>query len=231
MLYWLGGEGDRLRAAFADVFGAHVRPFGTRSTRAGGLSDGNEGTQWNAGYNPDTGAHWIGVNLEGMQYDDWPIARLIERELRTPTLPALARQERDAGPVCLRWMRDHWQVSSRPPIHEKRIAPTPILLGELTEDVWRQALEGAQACLNPHRNRRGRAVQRVTLTRSRQVREGEVTPHLTIGITSRGPTDWPSFLADGKARLQPFYNWTVARSSISPQGVESASRYGSCRNS
>ena len=28
----------------------------------------------------------LGVNLEGMKYDDWPVARLIERELSRPLL-------------------------------------------------------------------------------------------------------------------------------------------------
>lgn len=34
------------------------------------------------------GAAWLGVNLEGMKYDGWPVARLIERELSRPLLLA-----------------------------------------------------------------------------------------------------------------------------------------------
>ncbi|MYA44598.1 MAG: hypothetical protein F4Z31_22965 [Gemmatimonadetes bacterium] len=51
-----------------------------------GLSDGNEGVQWNAGYRPGDGFVWLGLNLEGMQYDDWPVARLLEREIGRPLL-------------------------------------------------------------------------------------------------------------------------------------------------
>ncbi|MDE0234381.1 MAG: hypothetical protein OXM62_05190 [bacterium] len=51
-----------------------------------GISDGNEGVQWNAGYYSHDGAVWLGVNLEGMKYDDWPVARLIEREISRPLI-------------------------------------------------------------------------------------------------------------------------------------------------
>jgi len=44
-----------------------------------GTSDGNEGVQWNSSYRPGDGFVWLGVNLEGMGYDDWPVARRIER--------------------------------------------------------------------------------------------------------------------------------------------------------
>ena len=30
--------------------------------------------QWNAGYYPRNSAVWLGVNLEGMKYDGWPVA-------------------------------------------------------------------------------------------------------------------------------------------------------------
>jgi len=33
-----------------------------------------------------TASTGLGVNLEGMQYDDWPVARLIEREIARPLL-------------------------------------------------------------------------------------------------------------------------------------------------
>ncbi|MDE2795442.1 MAG: hypothetical protein OXL34_11540 [Gemmatimonadota bacterium] len=49
-----------------------------------GVSDGIEGVQWNAGCRARDGTVWLGVNLEGIKYDDWPVARLIERELSRP---------------------------------------------------------------------------------------------------------------------------------------------------
>ena len=54
--------------------------FGSPSRGVLGISDGNEGVQWNAGYRPGDGFVRLGVNLEGMRYDDWPVARLIEQE-------------------------------------------------------------------------------------------------------------------------------------------------------
>ena len=46
----------------------------------------DDGVQRNAGYRPGDGFVWLGVNLEGMRYDDWPVARLIERGISRPLL-------------------------------------------------------------------------------------------------------------------------------------------------
>ena len=47
-------------------FGCCGTDFGSPSRGVLGISDGNDGVQWNAGYRPD-GFVWPGVNLEGMQ--------------------------------------------------------------------------------------------------------------------------------------------------------------------
>jgi hypothetical protein len=135
MLDLLGTEGEQLQEAFIRVFGEVYRPFGNRG-RVSGLSDGNQGVQWNAGYDPRNGRRWVGVNLEGMQYQDWPVAKLIRRELRRPTLPDLVQRLDATDPVEVRWRRDYWQAASRPPIEEREIAPTPILASRLTEELW-----------------------------------------------------------------------------------------------
>jgi hypothetical protein len=208
MLDWLGREGDELRKAFADVFRAQPRPFGKRSTHIGGVSDGNAGVQWNAGYDPRDGRRWLGVNLEGMQYDGWPIARLINRELRRPTLPELIEQLGDTDPITLLLTRDYWQATSRPAIREREISPTPLLLSQLTAARWREALDGAAKCLDPAPGRRGRAVQRVTLAASGRTVEGPVSPHLTFTLETERRIPWAEFLADARARLEPLYRWT-----------------------
>ena len=77
---------DALKSCFRDVFECRGREFGSLSRGVLGISDGNEGVQWNAGYYPRDGAVWLGVNLEGMKYDDWPVTRLIEREISRPLL-------------------------------------------------------------------------------------------------------------------------------------------------
>lgn len=86
MLEWLGDEGDRLRQAFIATFGQRCRAFGNQSTSIGGVSDDAEGVQWNASYDPRDLRKWVSVNLEGMEYDGWPVARLIRRELTNPKL-------------------------------------------------------------------------------------------------------------------------------------------------
>ena len=66
-----------LKALFRDTFQCRGRDFGSPSRGVLGISDGNEGVQWNAGYYPRDGAVWLGVNLEGMKYDDWPVTRRV----------------------------------------------------------------------------------------------------------------------------------------------------------
>ena len=105
---------DALKSRFRDVFGCRGREFGSLSRGVLGISDGNEGVQWNAGYYPRDGAVWLGVNLEGMKYDDWPVARLIEREISRPLL--LTRYRRKVArpdKVTVLWARDAWQYSAR----------------------------------------------------------------------------------------------------------------------
>ena len=46
------------------------RDFGSPSRGVLGIADGNDGVQWNAGYRPGDGFVWLGVNLEGMKYND-----------------------------------------------------------------------------------------------------------------------------------------------------------------
>src|SRR5689334_6111475 len=89
MLDWLGDEGDRLREAFINSFGPRCEPFGKQSTWIGGVSDGAEGVQWNASFDPRDERQWVSVNLEGIEYNDWPVARLIRRELATRSFSAL----------------------------------------------------------------------------------------------------------------------------------------------
>jgi hypothetical protein len=210
MLDWFGPEGDRLTAAFKTTFGAAPRPFGTRSMPVGGVSDGAEGVQWNAKYDPRDRRQWASVNLEGMKYSGWPVARLIQRELRHPTLPALAARAGDPEGIEVRWRRDYWQASARPRILEADIGPTPIALRELTEAAWRQALEGARDCLEWQPNIR-RARQRVTLAAAYTAVEGDVSPHLTITLVAERYRPWDEFLDETRRRLRPFYDWARER--------------------
>jgi hypothetical protein len=209
VLDWLGAEGDALRVGFAAVFGPRVRAFGKQSTWIGGLSDGHDGVQWNAGYDPRDGRRWVGVNLEGMQYDGWPIARLIRCEMRSAQLPEIASALGHAGDIEILWLRDYWQASARPSIKERFIHPTPIQLRRLTPALWHEALLGALTCLDQKRGYLGRATQRVTLVPSMRVIDGPVSPHLTIEYQAAGHVSWREFLYEGKQRLTPVYDWAT----------------------
>jgi hypothetical protein len=210
MLDWLGAEGDQLRIAFTKVFGSRWRAFGTQALQVGGFSDGKEGVQWNVAFDPRDGRQWVGVNLEGMQYDDWPVARLIERELKTRSLLDVVHANAGLTDVTLLWRRDYWQANSRPEIQERDISPTPIKLGDLTESEWQASLTEARDCLDGRRKRRGRAVQTVTLANGEQV-QGNVSPHLTFTYTASERTEWESLFRDARARMQPLYDWTYKR--------------------
>ena len=164
---------------FKALFGIDGRLFGSPSLGVLGISDGNEGVQWNAWYSQREQTAWLGVNLEGLKYDDWPVARLIERELSHPQLLTDYRVK-VASPelVTVIWSRDAWQVASRAPIVESRLPPTPITLDQLGPDGWANALGNARECLDPERQYRGRRAITVTLRRSGQKVERQVSPHL-----------------------------------------------------
>lgn len=215
MLEWLGREGEELHRAFRRVFGEGF-PFGSPAIRIGGLSDGNGGVQWNAAFDPQSEKKWVGVNLEGLKYDGWPVARLIRRELESPTLPALARRLDDAERIEVLWARDFWQATARPRILEGQIRPTPIRLSRLGEEAWHRALDGALACLDETRDFLGRATQQVTLESDRRRVEGPVSPHLTFKLPMEGTHSWESFLQDAKRRMQPLHDWAGERTALTP---------------
>ncbi len=207
---------DALKSRFRDVFGCRGREFGSLSRGVLGISDGNEGVQWNAGYYPRDGAVWLGVNLEGMKYDDWPVARLIEREISRPLL--LTRYRRKVArpdKVTVLWARDAWQCSARRRIKEANLAPTPIALDRLDGQGWADALGGARECLDPRRQHRGRRKVPVTLLPSKQHHwerqvEMDVSPHLKI----RMPLAEITVRAMRQARdnLEALYGFVAERS-------------------
>ena len=204
---------DALKSCFRDVFGCRGREFGSRSRGVLGISDGNEGVQRNAGYYPRAGAVWLGVNLEGMKYDDWPVARLIEREISRPLLLTQYRRK-VARPdkVTVLWTRDAWQYSARPRIKEANLAPTPSALDRLDGQGWEDALRGARECLNPRKKHRGRKKVPVTLLpskrhpRERQV-EMDVSPHLRIRTPLAEIT--PRAMWEGRDNLEALYGFVA----------------------
>jgi hypothetical protein len=212
MLEWLGRDGTALRNAFEATFGCEGRSFGSPSLHIGGVSDDSAGVQWNLAWDPRDGTQYLGVNLEGLQYVDWPVARLILNELESPQLLALRDLDTESRPVTAWWRRDYWQVASRPRIVEHNLGQTPIRLGQLTEEIWREALCAALACLDHQRSRRGRATQAVTLEASGRRVAGPVSPHLQLLYSAKGMA-WNRFVAEGRNHLRPIHDWALRRSS------------------
>ncbi|CAN5642557.1 hypothetical protein BH23CHL2_BH23CHL2_19410 [soil metagenome] len=206
-----------LREAFIEIFHpANPQPFGSQALRYQGLSDGNEGVQWNAWIErmaTGTPIAWLGVNLEGKQYRDWPIARLIQRELTDPKLITLRDDLRQPEEITVHWWRDAWGPggSRIRGFEEHSIAPTPIALSKLHQQSWRQALREAQGCLRTPKGRRGK--QWVTVQDQR--REFYVSPHVTF----LRQLPWPATaevlrqaMQRAREQLQPLYDFATERS-------------------
>jgi hypothetical protein len=178
------------RRAFDRVF-QPTRPsrmFGSPRGRYQGFSDDHDGVQWNAGVDRERGVVTVGVNLEGMEYQGWPIAHFIETERAAPRLPAFARSYEHAAGAEVWFSRDAWQFASRFDILEQHFGPEPPLkLADLSEDLWRTMLAAAYDCLNPANGHRGRARQVVTLSSGR--REMTVSPHLQVKMVVRGSVE------------------------------------------
>ena len=203
-------------AAFNAVFRVSGRPFGLPHGRYEGVSDNAQGVQWNAGLDRERGTAWLGVNLEGMAYDGWPIARLIERELDHPTLPDLCSKLHDAAMVMTSWNRDAWQAAARLPIAEIQLGDTPTTLDKLDPDKWRTILLDAYGCLDPDKHHRGRAKQTVTL-RSGKV-EKWVSPRLHFSwvlwrSVPQSQDEAEALVRRGREALEPVYQFVRGRSS------------------
>lgn len=168
--------------SFTSLLKIKGRPFGQLNQPTFGMSDGVEGTQWNMFISKDTGDVRLGVNLEGLKYKDWPISRLIQSEIKEPTIDSLNTPTSDD--IFIRFSRDAWQASARPEIKEKFIGGREFSLAECSTEIWLSILTEAAGCLNEEKNYHGRKKQRVTLTRKpktgEQIRVMEVSPHLTI---------------------------------------------------
>ena len=192
---------DIVIGLFRDLFRCHGKTFGNPTF---GVSDGVEGVQWNAWCCPEQDAV-LGVNLEGMKYDGWPVARLIEREIDKPRLLTEYRDRVEKSDlVTVNWQRDAWQAASRPQIVEWELVR--IKLHQLNGDRWERALWDASECLDPERNLRGRRrAVTVTLKASGQQVERDVSPHLQFWTPFC--EDAPHTLQEARETLEPLHEW------------------------
>ena len=193
---------------FLDLFECDGQPFGSPSRGVLGISDGFKGVQWNAWYSLRGETAWLGVNLEGLKYDGWPIARLVKQEISHPLLLTEYRV-RVARPeeVTVSWKRDAWPRGIR--IMESEIPPTPIALDRLDCAGWTSALGCARECLDSNldskRKYRGRRRTKVTLLPSGKTVELDVSPHLQFKTRLNEST--PHAMRRAKDNLEVLHEW------------------------
>lgn len=173
-------EFARLMDSFTELLRIKGRPFGQLNRPVFGISDGREGVQWNLAIYPEDRIARIGVNLEGMQYIGWPIAKFILSELESPTIQELASDLAHPDSIIVRFVRDAWQVNSRPNIREEHLAGREIPIAEMDVATWSATLVQALGCLNKDRNYQGRKRQEVTILKkggsSELKRDMDVSP-------------------------------------------------------
>jgi hypothetical protein len=195
-----------LERGMFDAFRQAFNPSRARSFRnpvSSGVSDGREGVQWSLYVTRSGNETVLGVNLEGLKYDGWPIARLIERELEKPGIPPAIGPDRNSTSLHLWLWRDLWGAGGGR-THE---AILDLPMCRLDKDVWRTGLEEAYRCLDSVRGHRGRAR-----------RDGRwVSPHLHISCTLWQEHAPPveaqiSLLNEGRGTLQCFHDWATERS-------------------
>jgi hypothetical protein len=208
---------DDLIAAFAAEFGitpSDDNRFGASAHQLTGVCDGASGVQWNTWMSFRENSAYLGVNLEGMKYDGWPIARYIEREFNHPRLFEVRALLAAPDTIELILHRDAWQVSARPPIDERHIGLNGRTLPEIDLDGCKATLQEAYTCLRIVNGRVRRARQVVT-TKSGP-RELPVSPHLQfrqrISEAVDGHRDWSSSLRGAREALAPMYEYVKEQS-------------------
>jgi hypothetical protein len=207
-------------ALFTKITGCKGRPFGQLNKPYFGMSDGNEGVQWNIAIYTEPESIRLGVHLEGLTYTNWPIATLILNELAGPRFFNARDKLTDSDQVFLRLTRDAWQAACRPNIVEKFIGPGDISTKNIDAELWQSMLAEAKECLSEEKGYRGRASQSVTFankpSQGDKSRRMGVSPHLTIWTPVESSGDMETHLKVGIDRLTPIHDW-VSRASQSAQ--------------
>lgn len=209
-------EYAQLLASFTRVIGCKGRPFGQLSRPSFGISDGVEGVQWNLAINTERDEIRFGVNLEGMAYEGWPIARFLKRELAEPKLFEITASSKGVENVYLNLTRDAWQVTSRPMIIEENIGGKDTPISKISAEIWVEMLEEALDCLNAESGHRGRSQQTVTLRKppknGPRERVMPVSPHLTIWTPVSSSDAEEAEIETVRNRLLPIYKWVKRQS-------------------
>ena len=212
----IDSEYAEILQSFTALTKSKGRPFGQLNKPYFGMSDGEEGVQWNIAVYTEEHEVQLGVNLEGKKYTNWPIATLILNELENPSIEDLKNRLDDQPPILVRFTRDAWQVTSRPRISEKYIGGRVYPISEIDSRRWHSLLGEALDCLNEAKGYRGRATQEITLAHQpkngSRIRSMEVSPHLTIWTPLDLSGDVMADLKAGVKRLEPVHEW-ISRAS------------------
>jgi hypothetical protein len=203
----IDSEYTALLQSFTSALNVKGRPFGQLNKPTFGMSDGNEGVQWNLSVSRDTGIIRLGVNLEGMKYSEWPISTFIKNEIKNPKIWDVVEKLKNINAVYVHFSRDAWQVAARLSIVEKYLGGEEFTFAEANPEQWARTLKEALSCLNEEADYCGRAKQQVTLENiqknGEQVRTMEVSPHLTIWT----PLNLQENIGNKISELQPVYDW------------------------
>ena len=207
----IDSEYAKVLQSFASSLNVKGRPFGQLNKPTFGMSDGNDGVQWNLSVSTDTGVIRLGVNLEGMQYNNWPITKFILSEINNPKIAEVVKKLNNPNDVHIRFSRDAWQVTARPFIVERYLGGKEFTFAESNPEQWSRMLKEALGCLNKEMNYCGRAKQTVTLENKpenvEQARVMEVSPHLTIWSPLSLSGNIYENIDQKIAELQPVYEW------------------------
>ena len=205
-----------VETAFQTFFKITPRPFGQNAGKRFGASDDNKGVQWNISIDRETGETYLGVNLEGMKYKNWPITSLLLAERQNASLSSFADIDA-AEDITVQFTRDAWQAAARPGIKEKFINGSGTALKSMTLHLWEQMVKEALECLNPNVDYKGRGRMEVTLVKSGEKVIKEVSPHLTFHLLvwEKQPNTMEEavqLIAAAHDKLLPLYNWVETKS-------------------
>jgi hypothetical protein len=204
-----------VETAFQTFFKVTPRPFGQNAGKRFGASDNNKGVQWNISIDRESGETYLGVNLEGMKYKNWPIATLLLAETQDASLPSFA-DINTAEEITVNLRRDAWQAAARLNIKERHIDGSGNTLKDISPLLWEKMVKEAFECLNPHVNYRGRGRMDVTLVKSGNKVTKEVSPHLTFNmlVWEKQPKtleEAVQLISASHDKLLPLYNWVETK--------------------
>lgn len=204
----IDSEYAELLQLFASSLNVKGRPFGQLNKPTFGMSDGNEGVQWNLSVNTETEEIQLGVNLEGSaKTGRWLIAPFI---LNKPSIDKIKSKLNHPDNITLRFSRDAWQGASRLNIKEKLIGGREYPLSEIDHNIWSAILEEALTCLDESKNYRGRKKnQQVTLVSDGREIMKDISPHLTIKTHLSIEENVEENIKARISELRPVYDWVV----------------------